>query len=145
VGAYLLDGLFAILVAVPFAIAGGVVLGVTGTSTVDADGYTTITGESPLGYVLIGAAYAAYFAFAIWNFAFRQGRKGQSLGMKIVGIKVVKLETGQPTGAGLGFGRYLLVGLLSTFTCYLNLLWPLWDDKHQALHDKVVGTVVVSA
>jgi uncharacterized RDD family membrane protein YckC len=25
----------------------------------------------------------------------------------------------------------------------LNLLWPLWDDKKQALHDKVAKTNVV--
>ena len=25
----------------------------------------------------------------------------------------------------------------------LNLLWPLWDDKRQALHDKIAKTNVV--
>jgi uncharacterized RDD family membrane protein YckC len=25
----------------------------------------------------------------------------------------------------------------------LDLLWPLWDDKRQALHDKIAGTNVV--
>jgi len=25
----------------------------------------------------------------------------------------------------------------------LDYLWPLWDRKKQALHDKVVGSVVV--
>jgi uncharacterized RDD family membrane protein YckC len=27
----------------------------------------------------------------------------------------------------------------------LDYLWPLWDTKNQALHDKVVGSIVVRA
>jgi uncharacterized RDD family membrane protein YckC len=25
----------------------------------------------------------------------------------------------------------------------LDVLWPMWDRKHQTLHDKLVGSVVV--
>ena len=27
----------------------------------------------------------------------------------------------------------------------LDVLWPLWDDEHRAIHDMVVGTRVVEA
>jgi uncharacterized RDD family membrane protein YckC len=30
-----------------------------------------------------------------------------------------------------------------SFVALINDLWPLWDDKKQALHDKVAGTNVV--
>lgn len=36
-----------------------------------------------------------------------------------------------------------VVGLLGSLLIFLNLLWPLWDDKRQALHDKVAATNVV--
>lgn len=35
------------------------------------------------------------------------------------------------------------LGLFAVLVWVLDLLWPLWDDKRQALHDKVAGTNVV--
>jgi len=35
------------------------------------------------------------------------------------------------------------IGYLFLPLALLNVLWPLWDDKKQALHDKVAGTNVV--
>jgi uncharacterized RDD family membrane protein YckC len=36
-----------------------------------------------------------------------------------------------------------LVGFISMFVKLLDVLWPLWDDNRQALHDKIAGTNVV--
>jgi uncharacterized RDD family membrane protein YckC len=36
-----------------------------------------------------------------------------------------------------------LIGYAASLGLLLNYLWPLWDDKKQALHDKVAGTNVV--
>ena len=35
------------------------------------------------------------------------------------------------------------VGVVGSLLMILNLLWPLWDDKRQALHDKIAATNVV--
>ncbi len=35
------------------------------------------------------------------------------------------------------------IGASSPLIKFLDLLWPLWDDKRQALHDKVATTNVV--
>jgi uncharacterized RDD family membrane protein YckC len=35
------------------------------------------------------------------------------------------------------------IGAVSPLATFLDLLWPLWDDKRQALHDKVAATNVV--
>ena len=37
------------------------------------------------------------------------------------------------------------VGYATGLVQLLDFLWPLWDDKRQALHDKVAGTNVVLA
>jgi uncharacterized RDD family membrane protein YckC len=36
-----------------------------------------------------------------------------------------------------------LIGTLFGLLGLLNYLWPLWDQKRQALHDKVASTNVV--
>ena len=145
VGANLLDGLVNLAVAVPLLVPGLVVLfGSADPTAFDpATGAYTGAGPSPLGIGLIIVGYIAVFVFAIWNFVIRQGRKGQTLGKSWMHIKVVREANGDVPGVGLALGRYLLQGILTTLTLYLNVLWPLWDAKKQALHDKVCSTVVI--
>ncbi|TDW98401.1 putative RDD family membrane protein YckC [Kribbella sp. VKM Ac-2566] len=40
-------------------------------------------------------------------------------------------------------GSIPVVGLFASLALLLNYLWPLWDDKKQALHDKIAATNVV--
>jgi uncharacterized RDD family membrane protein YckC len=72
----------------------------------------------------------------------RQGRTGQSLGKKVVGLKVVSAETGALIGMGRNLGREVCAFFFNQF-CFLNVLWPLWDDKHQTWHDKVASDIVI--
>lgn len=37
-----------------------------------------------------------------------------------------------------------LVGAVVSFYVWLDYLWPLWDDRRQAVHDKLPDTVVVA-
>jgi len=98
--------------------------------------------------------FPALFGLIYWGVAMsRSGEKnGQSLGQQIFGIKVVR-EDGQAVSfwwAGLRqvvviwflFLNILLVTILAPL---LNFLWPLWDSKRQALHDKIVKSRVVLA
>lgn len=71
------------------------------------------------------------------------GRTGQTWGRKIVGVKVIGKDTGQPIGAGKAFLRLLVAGVASSSICYLGYLWMLWDKDKQTWHDKVINTVVV--
>jgi uncharacterized RDD family membrane protein YckC len=36
-----------------------------------------------------------------------------------------------------------VLGALALIALILDYLWPLWDKRHQALHDKLAGTVVI--
>jgi uncharacterized RDD family membrane protein YckC len=41
------------------------------------------------------------------------------------------------------FAQVPVIGFLFALLALLDDLWPLWDDKNQALHDKMAGTNVV--
>ncbi|MGW1346349.1 RDD family protein [Kribbella sp. NPDC002412] len=99
--------------------------------------------------VLIGIAVSFVYEY------FFLTRSGATPGKKAVGIAVrLRDVPGPPPGAAVAkrFSVYTglsllsaipLVGTLFSFLSLINYLWPLWDDKKQALHDKVAGTNVV--
>jgi uncharacterized RDD family membrane protein YckC len=80
---------------------------------------------------------------------------GATLGKKALGISVrLRDVAGPPPGLAVAkrFGVYIgpsllgavpFIGSLFSLLGLLNDLWPLWDDKKQALHDKVAATNVV--
>ena len=77
---------------------------------------------------------------------------GQTLGMKAIRIVCVEDGTGAPVGVARSLGRSAAAmvfivggGLIYSIPTILDLLWPAWDKKRQALHDKVAGTVVIVA
>lgn len=76
---------------------------------------------------------------------------GQTPGKQIVGIRAVNAD-GRPLGWGMTFVREfvikgLVVGLISWITVYIfwlvNYLFPLFDRDRQALHDKMISTLVI--
>lgn len=89
---------------------------------------------------LLGLAY-----YAILN-----GR-GQTLGKMALGIKVVGANSGQPIGPGKGVARHILQFLAGFLSCIglvfilVDSLWPLWDGRKQAIHDKLGSSVVIRA
>jgi uncharacterized RDD family membrane protein YckC len=75
------------------------------------------------------------------------GASGQTWGKKLAGIRVI-----HESGAALGYVRALIrwavaIGLtiLLVLPNLIDVLWPLWDSKRQALRDKAVGSIVIRA
>jgi uncharacterized RDD family membrane protein YckC len=75
-------------------------------------------------------------------------------GKLITGLRVRRRDDpGLPWGsivARVGFvtalsivGQIPIIGILAFLVVLLDYLWPLWDPRKQALHDKVAGTNVV--
>jgi uncharacterized RDD family membrane protein YckC len=91
-----------------------------------------------LGLLLILSTIVVFY----WNRVFRQGRTGQSLGKSALNITLISANTRQPVGAWRAFLREFLSGLFGQL-CFVNYLWPVWDDQKQTWHDKVMDTVVV--
>ena len=75
-----------------------------------------------------------------------------------VGKHAVGLAVRRVDGSRVSFGRALLRELVARQLLFgtagafigglpqlLDLLFPLWDDRRQSLHDKMAGTIVVRA
>src|SRR5215204_170846 len=140
VGASLLDGLIVLgVILVPFIVGAVIAFKDAETDPVSDE----VTGVNGAGVAILVLTGVLYFAFDIWNRGIRVGTKGQSIGKRIVGIHIVKDRDNELLGAGGGFLRWLMTFLFGVVTCVqlLDVLWPLWDEKNQTLHDKVVGSV----
>lgn len=111
----------------------------------------------PLGFVLkdmdrlpgmvIGLTIGTLY-FAVLN----GGSRGQTVGKMVWQIRVRDAATGGPLGVPKAALRYIAPALLGAPVPILGMLvwatnglWPLWDRRRQALHDKLVGSTVVAA
>jgi uncharacterized RDD family membrane protein YckC len=93
-----------------------------------------------------GAAYQALntiLSLAYFTY-FEGGATGQTVGKKVLGIRVYDLRQGGPIGYGRGFlrqiGKYL-----AAIPLFLGYFWMLWDKESQCWQDKIAGSVVVPA
>jgi uncharacterized RDD family membrane protein YckC len=73
---------------------------------------------------------------------FLVGVQGQTPGMRIVGIRLVRDADGALLGGGLGIVR-AICHYLDTLACLIGWFWPLWDGKRQTFADKLMSTVVL--
>lgn len=100
------------------------------------EGILAVTIDPDIGYgvgLLGGLVYYSYL---------EGSPSGQTVGKRVMGIRVVDFSTGGPIGLGRGLIRW--VGrLLSGLACLLGYFWMLWDREKQCWHDKLATTVVV--
>jgi uncharacterized RDD family membrane protein YckC len=130
VGAYLID---VIIASIPSWIGAGI------NAAMSTDGQ-----PSGAGLGIYAVLSLVSLGLTIYNRWIQAGKTGQSWGKKVLGIRLVSEETGQPIGAGMAFVRDL-AHIVDAIICYVGFLFPLWDAKRQTLADKIVKTVVVSA
>ena len=146
--AIIIDGL---IIFVPIYV---IFFGLVGTSFSRSVEVDPITGDITRGGGLLAGAGLVYmlalFIVPTVYYAVLNGSdRGQTVGKMVLKIQVRDASNGGPIGVGRGFVRSLVTQALSFFTCgiggILDGLWPLWDQRRQALHDKVANSVVVDA
>ncbi len=139
-----------VLISVPPAVVG---LGIFDVTPGESDDFKILAFIlAVFVYLLLFAATAILYAPLLMR---RPGeRNGQTWGKQLMGIRVAR-----PDGAPLGYGTavlrewvaktvvfwgagFAIAGGLATL---LDYLWPLWDDRNEALHDKIATTVVIDA
>jgi len=119
---------FAILIdSIGIGIVSGILSGLINSSTDPFD-----TSRSSL-QTLIGVLYFCYF----WS---AQGG-GQTLGMRVLNIKVVRTD-GSSLTILQAFIRY--IGLIVSIVClFIGVIWAAFDANKQGWHDKIAGTYVI--
>ena len=78
----------------------------------------------------------------VLNFVVMAGIGGQTAGMRILGIFIVRVD-GTPFTMKEAAIRHLIGYPLSTLSFFLGFLWMLWDPLQQGWHDKLARTIVV--
>jgi uncharacterized RDD family membrane protein YckC len=86
-------------------------------------------------YILVELAYFTYF---------HATSAGQSIGNKIMGIRVLDAATGGSLPYVRAFVRALMSNL-SALPCFLGYFWMLWDPRKRTWHDIVADSLVVRA
>ena len=149
VGAALFDLL---VISVPAVILAIVVFGsATAAFSADDDAGAVTLIVGLIAY--LGLLLAALILYAPLLMRREGANNGQTWGKQLVGIRVVRTN-GVPmdfTSSAIreALVKGLALGAISSIIPFipylLDVLWPLWDDEHRAIHDMVVGTRVVEA
>jgi uncharacterized RDD family membrane protein YckC len=125
VGAYLIDALLLFVGLVIVALIGGAI-------------------SSTLGVILV-IVWLAVYILGYWVY-YEGSESGQTLGKRAVGIRVRDAGGGRAS-YGQAFGRNIVARVIGFIPLVglIDVLWPLWDDRKQCLHDKAASTIVVRA
>lgn len=136
--AALIDG---VLISVPT----GIIFAVLGGSLVHTDPTTGVaTFHFTASY---GAAWVLTLVLSLAYYVILEGGpRAASVGKMALNITLRDETSLTSIGYGRALGRRLVAVVLPWLLFLpglLDVLWPLWDPRHQTLHDKVVSSVVV--
>lgn len=76
-------------------------------------------------------------------FIFFIGKKGQTPGKKILGIKVIKKDTHKVPGYLYAFLREVVGKFIAGLLFGLGYFWMIWDKDKQTWADKIASTIVI--
>jgi len=152
VAARLLDGIIISLITLPFTgwfyyqYFVGYLKWVDDLSAQSAAGSPPVFGLPPLDIYmsLFAAMIIQLVIYGVYEVFFLT-RSGATPGKKLVGISVRLRDQAGPPPMKTALGRTACFLAMQLFNpvYLLDVLWPLWDDKKQALHDKAAHTNVV--
>ncbi|MCA1839541.1 MAG: RDD family protein [Actinomycetota bacterium] len=141
------------IIGIPANIIGGIIFGsLFAASTPHFNPQTGLIEGSNGGFVAgILASYGAfilmYWVLTAAYYIYLHGSKGQTVGKMVMKLKVVDETTGELIGYGPAFKRWILPIPVAFLTCgiggILDGIWPLFDAKRQAWHDKFAKTLVI--
>ncbi|MFA5776648.1 MAG: RDD family protein [Patescibacteria group bacterium] len=102
-----------------------------------------------LGTVLGGAKWVQSvanliaMAMAASYYVYFISQRGQTIGKKVMHLRVQNITTGQNLDVVSAILREIVGKFLSGVVLLLGYFWMLWDDKKQTWHDKIAKSIVV--
>ncbi|MFC4560566.1 RDD family protein [Nocardiopsis mangrovi] len=140
--AALIDSLIVTVMVIGIML-GGLLLCFGTAYLIDPEASSSVWAFAGIGmFLFVLAAMAAGFCYRWLHHA----RTGQTPAKRWMNIQVVSRDTGLPPTKGLSFVReliYILFGQVGVVGL-LDVLWPLWDEQRQSIHDKAAATLVVT-
>ncbi len=127
VGAFIIDQLVYLILVVIFGLGGGLIIAAAG-------------GSSGMERVVDMILFLLVLTFVIWNWGYRQGTTGSTLGKSVLKFKVVDQRDGQPIGFGLSIARYF-AHFIDSVIFGIGYLLPLFTAKRQTIADMIMSTV----
>lgn len=116
------------------------------SKSAQAQQFNDLTGSMFIPVVVFGFSLLVFFVLYSWFIAV----KGQTPGMRILGLRLVSIQTGRPVGWGRSCSRNAVLILGNQFTGgILGLLFwlsPLFDTQsgwNQSWQDKMVKGVLI--
>jgi uncharacterized RDD family membrane protein YckC len=136
-GAILLDGLLPSLISLPLAITGYIMVSSLTASPPSLPGESMQTFAIFVGLVTyLGFISYSALVMALWAY-------GLTPGKWILGLQVVKVDTGAPVGFWRMALRQIVGQWAAAILCYIGFIWALFDANKQGWHDKIAKTLVV--
>ena len=96
-----------------------------------------------LGATVAPVLLALGVALSAWQICSLQGRTGQTIGKRRVGLFLVREADLRPIGVRRAALRQLAHSIDAALLG-VGFLWPLWDAKHQTFADQIFATVVLA-
>ena len=123
--AFLIDGLIAIVIAVPVMVVG---FGLREVSLDPAEHSWDLFGFLAVAAVVIG----------FWRYC------GATPGKLAVAVRIVDAATGEPPSTARLVLRFFAY-FVSALPLYLGFLWVAVDRRKQGWHDKIARTIVINS
>jgi uncharacterized RDD family membrane protein YckC len=142
---YLIDSIFVFLAVCAIYLVSTVVFGIS-MSLGSVVGSSGLQGLGGLGCCCTLSLFpVASLAVGLYNKVYLVSQRGFSVGQGVMNLKVVD-EQNHLLTQGAALIRLLAHSGLSFIPPLglIDLLWPLWDDRRQTLHDKTVGSLVIN-
>lgn len=107
-----------------------------------AAGDTTDPAAEDAYEIALGLVFFLWFSALVLYFVILEAVAGQTLGKKLVGIRVVRVD-GSPIGFTESFIRNLLRIVDGLFGYLVGAIFIWTSDKQQRLGDRAAGTIVI--
>ena len=130
--AYLIDSILLGLIFFPLGLGLGLIMGATGNNQ-NPELMLGVNGALNMGSLVVTWLYSSLLESSSW-----QG----TVGKKLVGLRVTDLD-GQRISFGKATGRHF-GKILSGLICLAGFIMAAFTEKHQALHDQLAGTLVLT-
>lgn len=143
---YLIDtALVAVVMSILYVVFGGVMTGFASLSSAASPdvGAGIMSGGCCMTVVLVPIST---LLVGVYNRVYLVSKRGASIGQGLMKLKVVDAQ-GNLLSMGQAALRLVVQALLAMLQlgAVIDLLWPLWDDRRQTLHDKAVNSFVIHA